>query len=133
LPIKRTTIAILAFVSTLGAGMSEIGAHNTSYPTTIGFRHFEGYPGNALLSGRVESPKSQCVPSRTVKLIGERPSGERIVADSTRSSRKGAYGLHGEFNGDDEIWVKVTQRNVGPRGHSHICESETVLEYPTPP
>ena len=131
--MKRTTIVFLALVSTLGVGVSEIAAHNTSHSTTIEFRHFAGYPGNALLSGLVESPKEKCVPGRTVKLIGERPSGDRIVADSTRSSRKGAYGLHGSFNGDDEIWVKVSQRNVGSRGHRHICESETVLEYPTPP
>ena len=131
--MKRTTIAVLAFVSTLGVSVSQLGAHTTSYPTTIGHRHFTGYPGNALLSGLVESPKDRCVPGRTVELIVERPSGDRIVMDSTRSSRKGAYGLRGEFNGDDEARVKVTRRNVGRRGHRHICKAVTVLEYPTPP
>jgi hypothetical protein len=131
--MQRTTIAILAFVSTLVVSVSQLGAHTTSYPTTIDHRNFTGYPGDALLSGLVGSPNDRCVAGRTVKLIVERPSGDRIVMDSTRTSRKGAYGLRGAFNGDDEARVKVTRRNVGPRGHRHICGAATVLEYPTPP
>lgn len=131
--MKRSRVAILALVATLGVGVTQTQAHNTSSPTTIGFRNFTGYPGNALLSGLVESPNTKCVAGRTAKLIVTKPGGDRVVLDTSRTSRNGAYGLHGSFNGDDEARVKVTRRNVGRRGHRHICRPVTVLEYPYPP
>ena len=131
--MERSRLASVALVAMLGIGVAQALAHSTSHPTTIGFRHFTGYPGNALLSGLVESPNTNCVAGRTAKLIVTKPGGERVVVDTTRTSRNGAYGLHGSFNGDDEARVKVTRRNVGRPGHRHICRSVTALEYPYPP
>lgn len=127
--LRRASLTVIVVALVTGALGGESIAHPTSYETTIGYRNFTGYPGNALLSGRVESAEPRCMPGRTVKLVVTRPSMQKDVLDKARTSKNGGYGLHGSFNGDDIADVKVTSRNIGRHAHKHICGAVKVNEY----
>jgi hypothetical protein len=127
--LRRASLTVIVVAVAAGASGGEGLAHETSYETTIGYRNFAGYPGNALLSGRVESARPGCMPRRTVKLVVTRPSTQKDVLDKAKTSENGGYGLHGSFNGDDIADVKVTRRNIGRHGHKHICKAVEVNEY----
>jgi hypothetical protein len=127
--MKRIVVLVIALACMLSFGVGQAGAHAVTWPTTLDFMHFEGYPGNALLSGNVVSDKSACVPGRKATLYIERPLEGKIVLDTALTSSNGGYGLRASFNGDDTAFVKIAGRKVGHPGHRQTCAAVTVNVY----
>lgn len=141
--LKRTALAIVAVAF---AGTAVAAAHTTSYPSSIDFDVLlcttcnggptKGVQHDYVAAGEVSSPKAACVPGRKVKLYavytGVRKRGAPPeLLDIDRTSERGAWS--GRFThslvGVDHLEAKLVKRNIGPQGHSHLCQEATDIWF----
>jgi hypothetical protein len=137
LMLKRLALA------TILAGLAitaTAAAHTTSYPSAISVDYRQCLECDFaptvtyFVGGRVTSPKAKCVPARKVKLFavygggkrGVPPPGTRLLLDVDRTSLLGAWsGFVPDTTGIVRFDAKVVKKNIGPRGHRHICGADT--------
>jgi len=123
--MKLKVLAVLGVVS-LGVGTGLAAAHTTSYNSQI---QITGSVGATVqdfqVYGEVHSPKGRCVPNRKVKIFSITPNGLKLI-DTDRTSRNGFFFGGGNFGNEvNGARVKVVRRDIGPRGHVHLCRSDT--------
>jgi hypothetical protein len=126
--MKRIMVTVLG-IAAIGAVASPATAHDTSFNSEI---QIEGLVGVTVddyrYYGRVDSPKPDCVPGRTVKIFALTPEG-RLLIDTDRTSRNGSFFGGGDFTPTDGdvtgVRVTVVKRNIGPSGHRHLCEADS--------
>lgn len=144
---KRIALATVAAVLVGAAGAA---AHTTHYPSDITFdllrcnNCFAKGAGGELHSwvagGEVLSEKAACVPGRKVKLYavytgiakgGTVPPPELLDID--RTSDNGAWSARFAHDldqvGVDHLEARLVKRNIGPQGHSHICDEDVALFF----
>ena len=131
-------VALLAGVAVLTTVPGAF-AHTTSYSSEIKMEVECQVPCQArvaphparrglglFVGGLVTSEKQTCVGQRTVKIFRLEGSSQSLV-DTDKTSKGGAWSGFGGFKGSDGVKAVLTKRNIGRRGHKHICKgaSET--------
>ena len=136
--LKRTALVIVAATLVGAAGTA---AHTTSYPSVVDFDLFfcndcNGGKGGLVVhdwvaGGEISSPKAACVPGRKVKLYADYSGIEKRgpvpppeLLDIDRTSEHGAWSARftDDLDGVDHLEARLVKRNIGPQGHSHICD-----------
>jgi hypothetical protein len=112
-------------VASLGVGTSLAAAHAASSNSKI---KITGSVGETVqdfqVYGTVRSPNEKCVGGRTVKIFSITPNG-LVLIDTDRTSRNGFFFGGGNFGNEvNGARVKVLRRDVGRRGHKHVCETD---------
>jgi hypothetical protein len=133
--MRRRILTGLALAA-IGLTTSPAFAHNTSFDGTIEIEGLVGVTVNEYrYYGHVSSPKDRCVPGRTVKIISLTPQGSKLV-DTDRTSRNGFWFGGGDFTppgvtGTDGVRVRVVRKDIGRRGHRHVCRPDADSELIT--
>ena len=125
----RRVIAAFCAGAVLIGGAATAAAHTTSTPTEVVFvdgaqtsspdtLHVQGYLNTS----------SKCRANRRVKIFFiYSGSPEWTLVDEDRSSLNGNWSGSGPIKGNYSQKIRVTRRNVGPPGHKHICEPDTLI------
>jgi hypothetical protein len=80
--------------------------------------------------GHLESPNQKCLRGRTVKLfLRNGNTGESKLADTDTTGKRGGWTLDGNLFTIDRAKVKVTRDRIGPRGHRHICQADSLSRF----
>jgi hypothetical protein len=117
-------------------------AHDTTFESSVSIDFVEGPPvkrgvSNPLfVGGFVFSKKDACIANRKVKLyvitnIPEKrqgPTFDKELVDTDRTSDNGAWAGYGNFVGADGAMAKVVKKDIGPKGHDHICGADTDID-----
>jgi hypothetical protein len=126
--LKYLTLIGIVVVVALGLAVGMAPAHSESFRTDLRVVHSQvDIEAGKFVAGILRSPRQQCLPGRTVKLIALLDNDPVGVLDVTRSSENGAWGLkvgRNEPKADDAM-VKVTRADVGPGDHDHICKPDS--------
>ena len=120
--MKRGVGPVLA-MAVIGLMASSAGAHDRSFNTRNDYRYY----------GEVHSPKRRCVRGRTVKIYSITEDGRKLV-DTDRTSRNGFWFGGGDFTpavttSTTAVVVRVLRRDIGPRGHDHVCRGDREREW----
>jgi hypothetical protein len=113
-------LASLSAVGALALGGGVAEAHNTTFQTNVEFQGSYAVNGFDAVGGQVSSPRSGCVPNRTVRVFAIE-NGSRELVDIARTSDNGAFVGLGDFGAADDARAKVTRKNIGGSNHRHIC------------
>lgn len=122
--------AVLAASAVVGGGVPTLAsAHTTKFRTATSFGYFSGNP-DAIL-GEISSPKAACERRRKVKVFRRRSGADRLVG-TARSNRGGQWVLERNRFRRARYYAKVVSKNIGSRGHRHICRSyrTSTLRFP---
>jgi hypothetical protein len=112
---------------------SPASAHETSFNSTIKIDGLVGVTVNDYrYYGHVRSPKGRCVSGRKVKIFSLTSEGRKLI-DTDRTSRNGFWFGGGDFTpagvtGTHGVRVRVVRRDIGPRGHRHVCRADAATE-----
>ena len=150
--LKRRTALVTIAVVLVGAASGS--AHTTSFPSELSFDFaqcigndcnggpFKGPVEHTYVAGgEVSSPKPTCVPSRKVKLFavyaipkrGAAPAPELLDIDRTSDSGAWSGRFTHDLVGVDHLQATLVKKNIGPQGHSHICETDSASwAFPSP-
>jgi hypothetical protein len=134
--MKQAIVALCASAALMGAA-EVAGAHDTSKATTVEFIDTQHQPpGTFRAYGDLLTTK-KCRVDRRVKIFfdyvvtGRGPSPEWTLVDVDTSSRNGMWAGSGDLNlttgGVDAVKIRATRKNVGKRGHRHICRPDTEI------
>ena len=117
--------AVVVGAAALASGVGSAGAHDVSYKSTIEIRDVYD---SAQAIGTVASPNAKCLPNRTVEIYAVKDTGPQLV-DVDPTSRRGYWSGGGATltQGASAVRVKVLSRNVGPKGHTHVCQADTAV------
>lgn len=143
----RKQIALATVLAAL-VGAAGATAHTTHYPSDISFdlmlctdcgvKH--GVAHHWVVGGEVSSAKAACVPGRKVKIYavytgvrkhGTVPPPAPELLDIDRTSEHGAWSARftHTLDGVDHLEAQLVKRNIGPQGHSHICDGESAIRF----
>ncbi|MSO40757.1 MAG: hypothetical protein EXQ70_02460 [Solirubrobacterales bacterium] len=119
----KTLVALVVTAAGLAvASGGAVAAQQPSFSTEVAFAGpLFGDPFNGVLFGRVASPKSACVPGRTVKLFED-----GALLDTDRTSAKGAWAVF-VSEVPDSSEARVVKRVLGKRGHRFVCQAGSLL------
>jgi len=126
--MKRGIGLVLA-IGVIGLVASSAGAHDRSFNTRIEIEDVVGVTVNDYrYYGEVHSPKRRCVRGRTVKILSITEDGPKLI-DTDRTSRNGFWFGGGDFRpggttSTTAVVVRVSRRDIGPRGHDHVCRAD---------
>lgn len=115
----------------VGAGAAN--AHNTRYRTATSYGYVTA-PDAAL--GVISSAKAGCVKGRIVKLYKVRSGRDRLMGRDRSGvpsgSGEGFWEVRANLRSGKRYYAKVTKKNIGPRGHKHICRpyQSSKLRFP---
>ena len=130
--MKRGIGPVLA-MAVIGLMASPAGAHDTSFNTTIEIEDVIGVTVNDYrYYGEVRSQRGRCVRGRTVKIFSITEDGRKLI-DTDRTSRNGFWFGGGDFTpagttSTTAVVVRVLRRDIGPRGHDHVCRADRERE-----
>ena len=130
--MKRGIGPVLA-MAVIGLMASSAGAHDRSFNTRIEIEDVVGMTVNDYrYYGKVHSPKGRCVRGRTVRIFSITEDGRKLI-DTDRTSRKGNWFGGGDFTpagttSTTAVVVKVRRRDIGRRGHDHVCRADRERE-----
>lgn len=110
-------IVLIAGVATAQAAIS----------TTINFRDYDGPLSQALFTGDLSSPKSKCLPNRTVKLFKRTGASTFALLDQDQTSTRGAWAVKGNFTGAPDAKIVVTGKKIGKRSNRKICARDSII------
>jgi hypothetical protein len=127
--MKKAVFSICALALAVPAIAS---AHDTTYESTVSIDYAveppaKGASETLMVGGRVGSEKEACVANRTVKLYAlfnlpeKRGEFTKELVDVDRTSRNGAWSGTGNFIGTDGALAKLVRKDIGPKGHNHVC------------
>lgn len=140
--MRKPIVALGAVVLLIGGGQVALG-HETSTPTTVEIREIEENPAGTFRVYGDLVTKRKCRANRRVKVFfdyipinrGPFPT-EWTLVDVDRSSDNGMWGGSGPVNETTgsvrAIRILATRKNVGRRGHSHICRADTETQLVVP-
>jgi hypothetical protein len=110
-------------IAALIFGVGSTPAHTTHYSSEIllGVGSFGGGTDTAWY-GNIQSPKDECRPRRTVKLF-EKVTGADTLLGSDKTASDSGYTIYtdGYPPPNGTYYTRVTRKNIGRRGHHHIC------------
>jgi hypothetical protein len=138
--MKKKGIAALCASALVIGGAEAAVAHNTSTPTTVELYGTAHAPeGTYRAFGDLHTSR-KCRADRKVKVYFQYIPGsmrrgtsapEWTLVDVDRSSRNGMWGGSGDLNdstgGVNAVKIRAARKNVGRRGHRHICRPETEI------
>jgi hypothetical protein len=130
--MKRGIGPVLA-MAVIGLMASSAGAHDTSFNTTIEIEDVVGMTvDDYRYYGEVRSRKGGCVRGRTVRIFSITEDGRKLI-DTDRTSRNGSWFGGGDFTpagttSTTAVVVKVLRRDIGRRGHDHVCRADRERE-----
>jgi hypothetical protein len=116
-------------MAVIGLMASSAGAHDRSFNTRIEIEDVVGMTVNDYrYYGEVHSPKRRCVRGRTVKIYSITEDGRKLI-DTDRTSHNGFWFGGGDFTpagttSTTAVVVRVLRRDIGPRGHDHVCRGD---------
>jgi hypothetical protein len=58
-----------------------------------------------------------------------RGPASRVLVDVGRSNRSGSWSAFGDFTDAGGALVKVVKKNIGPKGHKHICKGASFGDF----
>jgi hypothetical protein len=123
--VKRRSLTAVGAAAVLVLGLGVALAHAASFNTQIEVRAFDTNPGDTddVFTGDLKSPRSKCLPRRTVKMFKQTSSGFKLV-DTDLSSKHGAWGTRGNLAGEPPLKFKVTEKRYN---HGNlVCKGDTV-------
>ena len=135
--MKKAVVSICALALAVPAIAS---AHDTTYESTVSIDYAveppaKGASQSLMVGGLVGSEKQACIANRKVKLyvITDLPAkrrGEIVkhVVDIDRTSDNGAWSGTGNFIGAEGAFAKVVKKDIGPKGHNHVCGADTDID-----
>jgi hypothetical protein len=119
---KRSIVtgAVLAAIVAPPAAM----AGGTSYPTTFTKFKYEISNGEASFKGKIDSPKSNCIPDRKVKLIRKKSGDEKKVGDD-KTNGKGKFDIDLGSGAPKEgkYYAEVKAATVGNNGNTCLART----------
>ena len=119
----RRSMAIGAALAAMIAPASAL-AGGTSYPTSFTKFKYEIDNGQASFKGKIDSPKSNCIPDRKVKLIRKKNGDEKKVGDDkTNGKGKFAIDLGSGPPKDGKYYAEVKAATVGNNGNSCLAKT----------
>lgn len=134
--MKKAIVALCAGAALIGGAQTAV-AHKSSSPTTVQFRGTEHTPmGTYRAFGDLQT-RTKCRTNRRVKIFfnyvqNDGSPTKWTLVDVDRSSRNGMWAGSGDLNestgGVNAVKIRATRKNVGPRGHRHICRPDTLIQ-----
>jgi hypothetical protein len=123
---RRLISLAVGAAALVGLGAGAAAAHTTSYSTGIQISAATADDGHIIVSGFVSSENQKCLGNRLVKLYAVEPAdggGQTLtLLDTDRTSQDGAWAAMADDKpSGGELRAVVTKKNIGRRGHKHIC------------
>ena len=127
--MRRTLVVGCALVALIGTGAAL--AHDARYRTSSSFGLATG-PDAAL--GSISSSNAGCVKGRTVKLHMVRGGRDALVGRDRSGvpsgNGDGYWTVQANLRSGKRYYAKVQKKNIGPRGHEHICRGYRTSAVP---
>jgi hypothetical protein len=125
--------AVVGVVMALGAGTAE--AHKRTIDSTVEGQHAILKPGTneVTVVGQVSSKASRCLADRRVKIFAIFHEGPKELVDIARTSDNGYFAGHADFTNARNALMRVTRKNIGRRGHRHVCGAASDMFEEAPP
>ncbi len=130
----------LGLAAAIAVGALSLGTAAAHRPPTISTKLLIGLPTaitsapnefDLSASGPLNSSKSKCVASRTVKLFF-RSGHTKTLVDVDKTSRNGQWGVSGRARFQpDAFVVKATPKRVEVHHHARICGADRVVRKVT--
>jgi hypothetical protein len=99
-------------------------AGGTSYPTSFTKFKYEISNGEASFKGKIDSPKSNCIPDRKVKLIRKKNGDEKKVGDDkTNGKGKFQIDLGSGPPKDGKYYAEAKSATVGDNGNTCLAKT----------
>ena len=135
--MKKIVISLCALALAVPALAS---AHDTTFDSAVYIDYAESPPskGSAnplYVGGIVGSEKDACIANRKVKLYmltnvptKRGPTADKELIDIDHTSENGAWSGFGDFQGAEGAMAKVVKKDIGPKGHHHVCGADTDID-----
>jgi len=126
---RRAVIALaLALTAALAAPAPDAAAHDRKWRTTASWGLTAS--GGEAAVGWVQSPHAPCVNDRVVKVFRVKPGRDALVGVDRRTgwptgSGEGYINAPADLVAGKKYYIVVKKKNIGPRGHKHVCKAWT--------
>lgn len=107
------------------AAATPAAAHDATFGATVKIIHFVDQEGQFfdpvdIFDGKLTSKKQACVTKRRVLLYRRQAGPDKLIGE-LRATSEGFWHLNIEDPGAGTYYARVQRKNIGPRGHRHIC------------